>query len=226
MAYHIKHPTKILGDHIVHNITNFQSSRCNNYFFIGKKPSQKHFKKNNSLAYPSSSKKLFRFGLGVMYSCRGTAVVANSGVMTLGLKKSVRPTRNSHSKRPILLYVYTQHKLDFAFMSFYNRKALCTQGHYLHSAFYPQAEKVPRADWERLGLWKPCPQYHQRVYISASCTPTRGEAKLFHTLMARTRVSVREAASSMVAADPNGGIHGRSDRTLESYIRVRKGRND
>ena len=81
-----------------------------------------------------------------------------------------------------------------------------------------QAEKVPQSDWERMGLWVPRPNYSEHKYYSLTCTPTKGENRLFYTLMKRTRVSIREAVHMIV--NPKDAKLLRTDKGLDSYIRV------
>ena len=41
-----------LGHDILRHVSNFRRSERDNYFVIGKKPSRKHFEKNNIIQYP------------------------------------------------------------------------------------------------------------------------------------------------------------------------------
>ncbi|XP_046327915.2 uncharacterized protein LOC124111997 isoform X2 [Haliotis rufescens] len=79
-----------------------------------------------------------------------------------------------------------------------------------------ECSKVPQADWLRLGLWQPRPKYSDRIYYSMKCLPTKGESKLFHSLMKRTPISVRQAVARNTQAKDS---FLRSDKNMEQYIR-------
>ncbi|XP_071116690.1 uncharacterized protein [Haliotis cracherodii] len=79
-----------------------------------------------------------------------------------------------------------------------------------------ECSKVPQADWLRLGLWQPRPKYSDRIYYSMKCLPTKGESKLFHGLMKRTPISVRQAVARNTQAKDS---FLRSDKNMEQYIR-------
>ena len=68
-----------------------------------------------------------------------------------------------------------------------------------------------------MGLWQPRPKYTDRVYYSSKCMPTKGETRLFHSMMRRTRRSVREVIA-LVAQAKESFL--RSDKNMEEYIRV------
>jgi hypothetical protein len=80
-----------------------------------------------------------------------------------------------------------------------------------------QSSKVKQEDWARLGLWHARPKYSDRVYISDKCTPLRGEAKLFHYMIRRKPVTVRDAVAMNAKAKDS---FLRSDKNMEQYIRV------
>ncbi|KAJ8305994.1 hypothetical protein KUTeg_016539 [Tegillarca granosa] len=79
-----------------------------------------------------------------------------------------------------------------------------------------ESSKVPQADWLRLGLWSPRPKYSDRIYYSSKCMPSRGESKLFHSMMRRPAVTNREAVAKVAQAKES---FLRSDKNLEEYIR-------
>ncbi|XP_025108860.1 uncharacterized protein LOC112573069 isoform X2 [Pomacea canaliculata] len=79
-----------------------------------------------------------------------------------------------------------------------------------------ESSKHPQSDWARLGLWYPRPKYSDRIYMSSKCTPTKGETKLFHAMIRRRPVTVREAVASNAKAKDS---FLRSDKNMEQYIR-------
>lgn len=79
-----------------------------------------------------------------------------------------------------------------------------------------ESSKVKQEDWARLGLWHPRPKYSDRIYISDKCTPLRGEAKLFHAMIRRKPITVRESIA-MYAKAKDSFL--RSDKNMEQYIR-------
>ncbi|KAK3090147.1 hypothetical protein FSP39_009490 [Pinctada imbricata] len=79
-----------------------------------------------------------------------------------------------------------------------------------------EQKKVPQADWLRLGLHQPRPKYTDRIYFSTKCMPSKGEGKLFHSMMRRPVVTVREAVAKMAKAKES--FH-RSDKNVDEYIR-------
>lgn len=81
-----------------------------------------------------------------------------------------------------------------------------------------QQSKVPQADWLRLGLYQPRPRYTDRIYFSTKCMPSKGESKLFHSMMRRPAIKVRDAVAKIAQAKES---FYRSDKNLEEYIRVR-----
>ncbi|XP_013082308.1 uncharacterized protein LOC106067643 isoform X1 [Biomphalaria glabrata] len=78
------------------------------------------------------------------------------------------------------------------------------------------ATKVPQADWARLGLWYPRPKYSDRVYFSSQCVPSRGESKLFHAMMKRVPITIRDAVAATTKAKESFLS---SDKNMEQYIR-------
>ena len=82
---------------------------------------------------------------------------------------------------------------------------------------FKQSSKVPKGDWLRMGLWQPRPKYSDRVYYSTKAMPTRGETRLFHSMMRRTRRTIREVIA-LVASAKESFL--RSDKNMEEYIRV------
>ncbi|XP_069128656.1 uncharacterized protein [Argopecten irradians] len=79
-----------------------------------------------------------------------------------------------------------------------------------------EASKVPQADWLRLGLWQPRPKYTDRIYYSSKCMPSKGESKLFHSMMRRPPMSNRDAVARMAQAKES---FFRSDKNIEEFIR-------
>ncbi|XP_033737089.1 uncharacterized protein LOC117325189 isoform X5 [Pecten maximus] len=79
-----------------------------------------------------------------------------------------------------------------------------------------EATKVPQADWLRLGLWQPRPKYTDRIYYSSKCMPSKGESKLFHSMMRRPPMSNRDAVARMAQAKES---FFRSDKNIEEFIR-------
>ena len=82
-----------------------------------------------------------------------------------------------------------------------------------------QSSKVSQSDWARLGLWHPRPKYSDRVYMSDKCTPLRGETKLFHAMIRRRPITVRESVALNAQAKDS---FLRSDKNMEQYVRVSK----
>ncbi|KAH9523455.1 hypothetical protein Btru_040051 [Bulinus truncatus] len=76
--------------------------------------------------------------------------------------------------------------------------------------------KVPQADWARLGLWYPRPKYTDHVYLSGQCVPSRGESKLFHAMMKRIPITIRDAVAATTKAKESFLS---SDKNMEQYIR-------
>lgn len=70
-----------------------------------------------------------------------------------------------------------------------------------------------------MGLWHPRPKYSDLAYYSTMCTPTKGECMMFHTLIKRTPVSVREALSLVVGPVDMAKL--KTDKAKKEYIRVR-----
>ena len=68
---------------------------------------------------------------------------------------------------------------------------------HLKNISHIQADKVPEADWRRLGLWKTRPNYMERVYLSLKCAPSRGECQLFHFFSNRTPMTIKNAVSEI-----------------------------
>lgn len=79
-----------------------------------------------------------------------------------------------------------------------------------------ESSKVPQAEWGRLGLWHPRPKYSDRIYISNKCVPMRGETKLFHAMIRRRPITVRESVAMNAKAKDS---FLRSDKNMEQYIR-------
>ncbi|KAL3869337.1 hypothetical protein ACJMK2_042031 [Sinanodonta woodiana] len=79
-----------------------------------------------------------------------------------------------------------------------------------------ESSKIPQSDWLRMGLWQPRPKYTDRVYMSSGCMPTKGETRLFHAMMRRTRRSVREVVATVASAKES---FLRSDKNMDEYIR-------
>nr|XP_022315189.1 uncharacterized protein LOC111119376 isoform X5 [Crassostrea virginica] len=83
--------------------------------------------------------------------------------------------------------------------------------------------KVPQADWLRLGLYQPRPRYTDRIYFSTKCMPSKGESKLFHSMMRRPPIKVRDAVASIAQAKES---FYRNDKNLEEYIRNKLTKGD
>ncbi|XP_076440309.1 uncharacterized protein LOC143279891 isoform X2 [Babylonia areolata] len=79
-----------------------------------------------------------------------------------------------------------------------------------------ESSKVPQGDWARLGLWHARPKYSDRIYISDKCTPMRGETKLFHAMIRRRPVTIREAVA-LNAKVKDSFL--KSDKNMEQHIR-------
>ncbi|XP_052257875.1 uncharacterized protein LOC127862678 isoform X3 [Dreissena polymorpha] len=80
-----------------------------------------------------------------------------------------------------------------------------------------ESSKVPQSDWLRMGLMQPRPKYSDRVYYSSRCTPTRGETRLFHSMMRRTKRTVREVITLVAPAKES---YLRSDKTMEEFMKT------
>ncbi|XP_022315185.2 uncharacterized protein LOC111119376 isoform X3 [Crassostrea virginica] len=83
--------------------------------------------------------------------------------------------------------------------------------------------KVPQADWLRLGLYQPRPRYTDRIYFSTKCMPSKGESKLFHSMMRRPPIKVRDAVASIAQAKES---FYRNDKNLEEFIRNKLTKGD
>ncbi|CAD5123733.1 DgyrCDS12050 [Dimorphilus gyrociliatus] len=79
-----------------------------------------------------------------------------------------------------------------------------------------QRSEVPEDHWQRVGLAESRPKYSQRVYLSESCSPTRGEALLFPGMVKRTKVSIRETARILLQ---EVGKQRLSDHELQNKLR-------
>ncbi|XP_052098307.1 uncharacterized protein LOC127733070 isoform X1 [Mytilus californianus] len=79
-----------------------------------------------------------------------------------------------------------------------------------------EQSKVPETDWLRLGLYIPRPRYTDRIYYSSKCLPTKGESRLFHSMMKRPSISMRDAVAKLAKAKES---FYRSDKNIEEYIR-------
>lgn len=86
-----------------------------------------------------------------------------------------------------------------------------------------EQSKVPQADWLRLGLYQPRPRYTDRIYFSTKCMPSKGESKLFHSMMRRPAIKVRDAVAKIAQAKES---FYRSDKNLEEYIRNKLTKGD
>ncbi len=75
---------------------------------------------------------------------------------------------------------------------------------------------MPEADWESLGLFQPRPRYEDQVYLSMRCAPSVGECQLFHTLLRRSPLAVREAVSEI---DESEKLL-KSGMLIEDFIKV------
>ncbi|XP_052774398.1 uncharacterized protein LOC128212988 isoform X3 [Mya arenaria] len=80
-----------------------------------------------------------------------------------------------------------------------------------------ESSKVPQGDWLRMGLYQPRPKYSDRVYYSSKCMPTKGETRLFHSMMRRTRRTIREVIA-LVAPAKESFL--RSDKNMEEFMRT------
>ncbi|CAG2196380.1 unnamed protein product [Mytilus edulis] len=79
-----------------------------------------------------------------------------------------------------------------------------------------EQSKVPETDWLRLGLHIPRPRYTDRIYYSSKCLPTKGESRLFHSMMKRPSIPMRDAVAKLAKAKES---FYRSDKNIEEYIR-------
>lgn len=80
-----------------------------------------------------------------------------------------------------------------------------------------QRSDVPENHWQRVGLSETRPKYLQRVYLSESCSPTRGEGLIFPGLFKRTKVSVRETSRIFLQ---EMGKQRLGDSELQNKLRV------
>ncbi|XP_061197713.1 uncharacterized protein LOC133205832 isoform X2 [Saccostrea echinata] len=86
-----------------------------------------------------------------------------------------------------------------------------------------EQSKVPQADWLRLGLYQPRPKYTDRIYYSMKCLPSNGESKLFHSMMRRPAIKIRDAVAKIAQAKES---FYRNDKNLDEYIRNKLTKGD
>ncbi|XP_062610172.1 uncharacterized protein LOC134271939 isoform X3 [Saccostrea cucullata] len=86
-----------------------------------------------------------------------------------------------------------------------------------------EQSKVPQADWLRLGLYQPRPKYTDRIYYSMKCLPSNGESKLFHSMMRRPAIKIRDAVARIAQAKES---FYRNDKNLDEYIRNKLTKGD
>ncbi|XP_056018546.1 uncharacterized protein LOC125668024 isoform X3 [Ostrea edulis] len=86
-----------------------------------------------------------------------------------------------------------------------------------------EQSKVPQADWLRLGLYQPRPKYTDRIYYSTKCMPSKGESKLFHSMMRRPAIKIRDAVAKIAQAKES---FYRNDKNLDEYIRNKLTKGD
>jgi len=82
-----------------------------------------------------------------------------------------------------------------------------------------QADRVPHADWLKLGLLCPMPRYADCVYYSSRCRPGRGERLLLDAMQRQTRVTVREVLQHGVA-QPKDLKKYQTDAELDTFLQV------
>uniref|UniRef100_A0A8W8LP49 Uncharacterized protein n=1 Tax=Magallana gigas TaxID=29159 RepID=A0A8W8LP49_MAGGI len=86
-----------------------------------------------------------------------------------------------------------------------------------------EQSKVPKADWLKLGLYQPRPRYTDIMYISTKCMPSKGESMLFHSMMRRPAIKVRDAVAKTAQANESFYYN---DKNLEEYIRKKLTKGD
>ncbi|XP_055497671.1 uncharacterized protein LOC129700897 isoform X2 [Leucoraja erinacea] len=78
-----------------------------------------------------------------------------------------------------------------------------------------ETDKVPKIEWTKLGLFQPRPNYEDKVYYSDKASPTTGENDIYHAMVNRSFVSVREIVP-MIAGTKAQDFS--TDTELENWI--------
>ncbi|XP_032660434.2 coiled-coil domain-containing protein 17 isoform X1 [Chelonoidis abingdonii] len=78
-----------------------------------------------------------------------------------------------------------------------------------------QRSLVPQADWVRLGLFQPRPDYSDGIYYSDSVVPTAGERCLYSAMGNRSAVLVREIVPQLAG---NKGLELNTDEEISAWI--------
>ncbi|XP_067845688.1 uncharacterized protein [Heptranchias perlo] len=81
-----------------------------------------------------------------------------------------------------------------------------------------ERDKVPKTEWIKLGLFQPRPNYDDKVYYSDKARPTTGENYLYHAMVNRSVVLVREIIP-MIAGSKEQDL--RTDDEIENWIRMK-----
>ncbi|XP_043376337.1 coiled-coil domain-containing protein 17 isoform X2 [Dermochelys coriacea] len=79
-----------------------------------------------------------------------------------------------------------------------------------------QRSLIPQADWVRLSLFQPRPDYSDGVYYSDSVVPTTGERCLYSTMGNRSAVLVREIAPQLAG---NEGLELNTNEEISAWIK-------
>lgn len=83
-------------------------------------------------------------------------------------------------------------------------------------------QDVDEDEWERLGLWRPVPNYASGVFDSSRCQPTRAEMRLYPTKARRKGITIRELLekerTSRNAAFAKLPPAGADDGELDSWV--------
>ncbi|XP_072366916.1 uncharacterized protein [Scyliorhinus torazame] len=81
-----------------------------------------------------------------------------------------------------------------------------------------QRNKVDKTEWIKRGLFQPLPNYNDKVYYSDKARPTTGENNLYHAMVNRSVVLVREIVP-MIADSKEQDL--RTDDEIGNWIRMK-----
>ena len=85
-------------------------------------------------------------------------------------------------------------------------------------SFSIQSGKVPKKDWERLGLMVPKPQYEFGEYYTNKCQPVASETQLFGGLIQRQPIIVKDILPLITVEKDAKSL--KSEKGMIKYIQV------
>lgn len=85
-----------------------------------------------------------------------------------------------------------------------------------------EASEFRETEWEAEGLFQPKPSYADGEYYSLSCEPTLGECQIFHSMVKRKLIRIREVIK-LIGDGQEQKL--KKDGVIESWIKTRLTRN-